>query len=67
MEDNKKAVLDELLDEVSGGLAMVDQNGEKKSLIRTVYDSGSELEIFMEDEIVKAKKGISELFRPKEK
>ena len=66
MED-KKMMADDQLDSVSGGVLASDPNGEKKSVIRSLYDDGSKLEIGMEEEILKMEKAIGDLFRPKNK
>ena len=63
--DTKKNLLDEQLDEVTGGVLKPDQKGEKKSLIRAIYDAGSALEIGKEREITKIEKDISEFFHKK--
>lgn len=65
MED-KKALADDQLEDVSGGVLANNPNGEKKNLIRTLYDAGSELEIGEENGIVKFEKAVSDLFRPKQ-
>ena len=63
--DTKKNLLDEQLDEVAGGAHEPDQEGNKKSLIRALYDAGSALEIGEEREITKIEKDISEFFHKK--
>ena len=64
MED-KEALQDKQLDEVTGGALADDPESGKKSLIRSMYDSGSEMEIGMEKEIVKIDKVIENLLHPK--
>ncbi|MBO6017482.1 MAG: hypothetical protein J6Z15_05980 [Oscillospiraceae bacterium] len=64
MED-KEALQDKQLDEVTGGALADDPKSGKKSLIRSMYDSGSEMEIGMEKEIVKIDKVIENLLHPK--
>ena len=63
--DDKKALQDDQLDEVTGGVLGGAQDGSKKSLIRSMYDDGSVLEIGMEKEIEKFDKAVSDLFHPK--
>ena len=64
MED-KKSLQDNQLDEVTGGALADNPKSDKKSLIRSMYDSGSEMEIGMEKEIVKIDKVIDNLLHPK--
>ena len=63
MED-KKALQDEELDEVSGG-AQGPAQGKVKGLIRALYDAGSVLEIGEEREIVKIEQDAANLFHKK--
>ena len=60
--ENKKMLADEQLDDVNGGALAGARDG--KSLIRALYDAGSELEIGEENEIVKIEKAVSDLFHP---
>ena len=64
MED-KKTLQDNQLDKVAGGALAEDPKSGKKSLIRSMYDSGSEIEIGMEKEIVKIDEVIDNLLHPK--
>ena len=63
MED-KKALQDKELDEVSGGVQGPAQ-GKMKDLIRAIYDVGSALEIGEEREIIKMEKDAADLFHKK--
>ena len=60
-------MLDEELNEVTGGVSESVYESEKKGLLRFLYDGGSRLETDLERELAKLGKVFADLFRPNNK